>query len=404
MAVTYNEAKIPKINLKNIGSIKKEQEQKWGKKSAAYQVIRELEELNMSDIAIYAGMYLASIKQKPVWTIEDLKDILVRKDFIDDKLLPLLNRTKKFQSLPEPEKKAKALLIAQGIADGEAEVIQIVNTHLTANSKDVTLANQLTPGQLRQLLNMLNKIVDILNKIYDKNEPEIVNLMKSIIWYTDSKNTTNVWFNTLLRDFSGIVGLAIRDIKDMKRDKGISEKEFAVLNSLQKQFEGFSNELNEFEKLNVLWPESENDIKGLTGLKQYIAEVEAYRVKAKQVIDQYIKRKDKLMNVRSEDEEDNIAIQTAGWSDEKINAMIKKIIKDNYNLLAAADLAERAAFINEKSAELLNTQRGLNTYMSKTSHDPESVLAGMFGKMIVNPNVFMGRPENQEEIEQDYEQ
>lgn len=401
MAVFYNEASIPKIKLQNIKGIKRQEDVKHGKKSAAYSIIKEFSELNMSDIAIYAAIYLSKIKQKPLWTVDELKDQLTRKDFIEESLLPLLEKSEKFQSLPEPDKKAKALLIAQSIADSEAEVVRIVNEHIsvTGSSQDNTLAHQLTPGQLRQLLATITKIVGLIKKLYADGE-EFKEIMASMTWYTDSKNTTNAWFATLLTDLSGTIGITLRDIKDMKQDSDVTEKEFATLNSLQKQFEGFNSDLTEYQNMNILWPESENDIKGLTGLNQYFKELEAYRAKAKTIINQYVKRKDKLMNIMSDDEADNVAIEAQGWNDEKLSALIRKTLKDNYEALVVADIKERADFMNIKAEELLANQKGLRSFMAKDSYDPESELAGLLAKAAKDPNIFKGRKQNIENQEE----
>lgn len=401
MAVIYDESKVPKLQLKNISAIKKIEETKHGKKSAAYQIIKELGDLDMSDIAIYAAMYLAGIKQKPTWTVDELKDQLTRKDFVDDKLLPLLEKSDKFQSLPEAEKKKKAYEVAQSIADSEAEIIQIVNEHITANSSktQTTLAHQLTPGQLRQMTAMLTKIITTLGKMYRSEEPELATLIASMVWYTDSKKTTNLWFNTLLRDIAAMIGLALKDIKDAKREKEISEKEFATLNSLQKQFEVYQRELNEYEGMNILWPESEKDIKGITGIKQYMAEVEVYRNKAKAIINQYAKRKDRLMGVKSDEDEENVALEAKGWDDTKVQALVRRTVREAYKNIAVADATEKAAFVNAKAEELLKTQRGLGTFLSQNSYDPEGELAGLLGRAVNSVNTMKGRPtENMEEI------
>jgi 3-methyladenine DNA glycosylase AlkC len=393
MTVIYNEANVPKLKLGSIKNIVNAENKKWGKKSAAYQVIKEFTDLNMSDIAIYAAIYLSRIKQKPMWTLDDLVDQLTRKDFVDENLVHFLEKSPKFEGLDDSEKKEKALLIAQSIADSEADIINIVNEHIMASSAQTnrTLAHQLTPGQLKQMLTVITKIISTLQKMYG-DDKEITKLVDSIVWYTDSKKSTSVWFNTFLRDLGAHLGLALRDIRDMKKEKGTSEKEFAILNSLQKQFEGYQVDFNEYEAMNILWPESENDIKGISGLKQYFVEIEAYRTKAKTIITKYMKMKDKLMKVESEDEEDNVAIKASEWSDIRVKMLVKKTIKDNYNELLTADLEDRSNFVNKKAAELLQTRKGLEAFMSQNNHDPESELAGLLAKAIVNPNTNKGRP------------
>ena len=55
--------KPQKVKLADIKQVLKKEESKHGKKSADYQLIGELGKLGLSDIAIYAGMYLARRKQ-----------------------------------------------------------------------------------------------------------------------------------------------------------------------------------------------------------------------------------------------------------------------------------------------------------------------------------------------------
>ena len=52
-----------------------------------------------------------------------------------------------------------------------------------------------------------------------------------------------------------------------------------------------------------------------------------------------------------------------------------------------------------KAEELLKTQRGLGTFLSHNSYDPEGELAGLLGRAVNSVNTMKGRPtEDMEEI------
>jgi len=393
--IIFNEGNVPRVKLDNIGAIKKVEEKKHGRKSISYQLIQEFEELDFSDIAIYAAIYLASMKQKPYWTLEDLKDQLTNKTFIDEKLVPFLSKSKKFDKMKPVDKKKKAYEIAQNIVDNESEIIQTVNTYLVANSKNITLAHQLSKSQITQLLKIFTDVINTLKKIYDENDKEVTKLVNSIIWYTDSKNTTSSWLNVFIKDLSSTIVMTLQEIKNMKKEKGISEKEFALLNSLQKAFETYNSDLNEFHDLNILWPESDSDIKGLTGLKQYFNSLEKYRSEAKKIINQYIKRKDKLLNVSSDDEEENDQILDAAWK-VKFDGVIRKAAKEVADAYRKTDITERSDVLIKKAKELLSSEKGLKKHMESFTYDPESELVKILTGAVENINILRGRPENEE--------
>ena len=396
MAIYFETTNLKKMKIPTIKDTLKREEKKHGKKSVDYTIIKELGDLELSDIAIYAGMFLAKRKQKPYYTISDLKHLLTDRDFIDDELIPLLDKSDKFDKLPTQKKKTAAIELAQNIIDNEAEVIQIVNNYLLAQSTDVTFAHQLSVKQLNELFNIIKNVIETMKTIYDEDDRELKILLNSISWFTDSQKTTSSWLNELLKDVSGAIRLSLRDVKEMKQEGGLSEKEVAALNSLKVKLENFEQELNRFLSANILWPESEHDIDGLKDLRKYITDLEKYRVKAKSVIDQYRKRKDKLIDVKSEDDEDNEILAATGWDDTKLNALIRQTIKDIYDEVISADAIEKQEIVNNKAKELLQTQKGLEKYLSNETYDPEGEIAGLLAKAIADPNIQKGRPKKEE--------
>lgn len=399
MAIYFETNNLKKMKIPTIKDVLKKEETKHGKKSADYSIIKELGELKLSDVAIYAGMYLAKRKQKPYYTVSDLKHILTEKDFIDDELIPLLDRESKFNKLDSVRKKSKALILAQNVIDNEAEVIQMVNNHLLAQSKDVTLAHQMSVKQLNEMYNIIKNVVDTMQTIYDEDDRELVNLMQSLNWKKAGEKSTTYFLNTVIRDVSSAIGLSLRDMKEMKQEGGLSEREVAALNSLKLRLEDNNKELNKFESINILWPESENDIEGLPGIRKYLIEIERYRLKAKSVIDQYKKRKDKLINVKSEDDEDNELIEMSNWNFEKVHALARQSIKDLYETVVRADVEERQEMIFKLAKDLLEEHKGLEKFLSQDSYDPEGELVGILTKIARDPNITKGRKKGDVENE-----
>ena len=166
-----------------------------------------------------------------------------------------------------------------------------------------------------------------------------------------------------------------------------------LLNKHNITIKSLNSELNKFVGQMILWPESEHVLTGLHGLKKYFNELEKYRTEAKEVIDLYKKRKDKLIEVRSEDDEENLAIEAKDWSDEKLLAVIRQSAKDIADITRGAEFTERNDIIHDKVLELIQIP-GLYSFVSKMSGDPESELAGRLGKALNSPDLMKGRKEN----------
>ena len=403
--IFFNEAegygRLDTMKVPNIDSVIKTETKKHGKKSAAFTLINELGQLNLNDVAIYAGMYLAGLLKKPYWTIDEIKDQLTRGDFVDEKLLPLLNASsKKFKNMDEKTKKAKAMTIAQSIIDNESDTVTTVNEYLMANSKSSTLAHQLTKGQLGRLTELLNKIVDRLGRMYGEDEPDVQALIDGLSWDPGQKETTSAWLNAQIKEISAACGVAVRDLKDMTKGER-DEKRRATIISATKVFEGFMKELGTYETMGLLWPESDIPIDGLKGIAKYVRGLEAERESALEIIAQYEKRKAIISELASEDEEENTALSAAGWSDAKVQALINKEAKAWASGAGEKlfDELERSKQAQSLAANILKRHRGLEAYINSQDHpDAESELTGLIGKRMASADLMRGRPNKQETV------
>ena len=403
--IKYNEAagygRLDTMKVPNIDSVIQTETKKHGKKSAAFTLINELGQLDLNDIAIYAGMYLAGLLKKPYWTIDEIKDQLTRGDFVDEKLMPLLTASSaKFKNMDEKTKKAKAMEIAQSIIDNESETVTTVNEFLMANSKSSTLAHQLTKGQLGRLVELLTKVVDRLGRMYGEDEPDVQALVNGLTWNPDNKETTSAWLNAQIKEIDAACGVAVKDLKDMVKGER-DDKRRATIISATKVFEGFMKELGTYESMGLLWPESDTPIDGLKGIAKYVRGLESEREQAKEIIDQYEKRKELISQLASEDEEENAALSAAGWSDEKVQTIVNKEAKAWASGAGEKlfDEIERSKQAQSLAAEMLKKHRGLEEYIISQDHpDPESELAGIIGKRMASADLMRGRPNKQETI------
>jgi len=396
----YFEIGMKDVKLGNIKDIQKKEDAKHGKKNISSQIIKEFGALNMSDIAMYCAMYLSEHNVKPYYTVQDLQEALTTRAFIDENLIPFLDKSDAMQKLPPAEKKRMALKIAMNIVDNERETIRIVNDYLAAQSSNKVMAHQMSPKQIKELyniieesVNMIEKIEGFTKKVFDESSDTYAKLLDEFYWTPDSLQTTSVWLNTLVKSVSAGLVLAMRDIKNIKDVQGLSEKQIASLNKHNITIKSLNSELNKFVGQMILWPESEHVLTGLHGLKKYFNEMEKYRKEAKEVIDLYKKRKDKLIDVRSEDDEENLAIEAKDWSDEKLLAVIRQSAKDIADITRGAEFTERNDIIHDKVLELIQIP-GLYSFVSKMSGDPESELAGRLGKALNSPDLMKGRKEN----------
>lgn len=387
--------KPQKVKLADIKQVLKKEESKHGKKSADYQLIGELGKLGLSDIAIYAGMYLARRKQKPYWTLDELKDQLTRRDFVDEKLRPMLDKTwKGFRGMTEQRKKEKALEVALSVIENESETIRTVNEHIAAQGTNSTLAHQLSKGQLSKFAESLSSAVSKITRMYGADDPDVAALVESIEWDPDSDKTTSAWLNGVVKAVGGALGVAARDLKEMKKGAE-SEKRAAAVNSAMKSVESSRAELDEYDKMGILWPESDAPIKGVAGVASYVRKLESQRAAAMEIIGQYERRKDAILDLASSDADEDAALAGAKWSAEKVATLVSRMARrwaNDEGGARAYDDAERASAAQALAKEALR-RRGLAEFLSKDHPDPEGELAGMFGARLSSPDLLKGRPE-----------
>ena len=402
-SLDWFEANDKKIQLSNIQKVLDREEGKRGRKTAEYSVIKSLQDRDMTDIAIYVGMALTKVKLKPKWTVDDVVNLLDSKNFISNKLVPMLSKEYlKDADVTIPQMKTIAIQIQENVIKNEKETIDYVRNSIKTTKKDKNsiLAHQLTR---QQLTNLRNCIVIALRILKESTEDFKAEDYLNHIVSDDNLQTTYTFMNklmggnfkassrSLLNEITVVLNSLI-DVKDSGEVKNMAGKKKLTkwikdLNKIKKVFD------RTIEKT-IIWPETEKSIDSEKSLLRYFKQLEIDREKAQKIIARYKKLKAKQTHVSTGDKAKDEENASSEWSDEKVNKVVntlaKELSRDKQFSLREPD--EIVSESDKIAQELVDSFPGLQKFLEKDHPDYIGELSSIIASRLQSKNLNMGRP------------
>jgi len=371
------------IKLENIDAIIKREAAKHGKKSIEYQVIQELRKEKLNDIAVYVGIALSKISQKPKWNVEDIKNMFDSKQFISEKFIPILNNIIK-RKVSEEELKKIALEIKNDILNNEKETLdQIRNTlNTTSNKRKTILAHELKKEDIVTTKNAITETIQILSKLM----PDDFNIDNILNYSTETSQPVYDFINKLILggniSLIGEIEVALNELKTLIQTnpeyKTKLNKYILTLNKNKEQLE-------RIHSLNILWPEMDMKITSLADLEKYFNLIEKDRPRGQKIVNSYKMKIKKNKTVEKEENE---------FTYKTFKQFIRKITKQfvNDNDFRTFDGKELTSALDKVSEKILKEMKDVRAYLRQDSHDPQSELTGILAKEIKSGNFERGRP------------
>lgn len=371
------------IKLENIDSIIKRESKKHGKKSIEYQVIQELKNEKLNDIAIYVGIALSKIMQKPKWNVEDITNLFNSKQFISKKFIPILDKVIK-KKVSEEELKKIALEIKNDILNNEKETLDQIRNTLNSMStkKKITLAHELKKDDIIKIKNVIIDTINILSKLM----PDDFKIENILNYSTNSSQPIYNFINQLVlggqTSLLNEIEIAITELNNLIN----TNPEYK--NKLIKYIIRLKNnkaQLERIHSLNILWPELDVNINSINDLEKYFNKIESDRERGQKVINTYKMKIKKPKTVDKIEEE---------FTYKTFKQFLRKIAKQfvHDNDVKIFDGKELTQALDKVSEKILKEMKNVKQFLKQDSYDPQSELTGLLAKEIKSGNFERGRP------------
>lgn len=384
--------------------LNKEESKGRGKKSLAYNLIKQIREQQLGDIAVYVGIKLANMSINPKWTADEVLQVINSKNFIDKEFVPFLSQ-EYFNDVEMSDKEMKdvASKIKDNILKNEKETVKSVYELTSARKKDtnVIFAHQLSTKQLQ---NIQNSIIACL-KVFAGclKEYKVTNYLNYDI---EGKESTYIFFTNLMfgdGSLSNEIVMLLQKLGEIK-EKGTvtSPKGKKKLDTWLKNLTKAKEVFGKISQRKILWPEADKNINSEDSLKTYFIQIEAERPKALEILQRYKKRIAKNQNdIPTGDDEVDENVMSKEWSDEKvtglINTTVKALLKGKEVYFNTPD--EMIQKANEIAEQLCAENKGLAKYIKDQQHpDYIGELASMIASRIHSNKALMGRPSKEEVV------
>lgn len=402
---TERKKKTDKESFETIKSIIAKENKKRGKKSASFQLIKKLQEKEMSEIAIYTAMALAQLNIKPKWTIEEVMGALEDKNFIDDELIPYLVKNDVIdEEMSDEEKITIAKQIQENILQNEKNTIEYVKNVITSQSKikNSIFVHQLSASQLENIKNAIKEALTIFQSATsDFNMDSYLNYDAE-----NSSEQTYQFFTKLLGGEAKAsceslpleISAVLAELNEVQKSKQIkSAQGRKKLAGWISSLESANKVFNAVSQKRIIWPESDSDIKNLDELEAYFVSLEEIRDKMMPVIRQYKKRTQTVTHIKSTDEEENKEIVQAEWDEEKVNNLVNSLVKNllRNKEIRSIDYNDLIKKTDELAEKMFKKFDGLEEYLSIDHPDAIGELSGRIAARMGSSKALLGRPKKE---------
>ena len=374
----YDDVSIPEIMKRRQGR---------GRKPADLSLINKLRAKEMNDIAIYVAIFLSK-ETTNKWSIEDIESVLENRNFIDETLIPLLEKeNKQTLDLTEEQKKELAYKIQTNILQNEKETITMIGNYITERrNKNTIFVHQLSQQQLESIFNLIKDCFEIFERLIKD-----FNISNYLNYQQDDNNltTTYSFMNNLINiSLSTEITSSIEELTDLINSNELNENGIKSANKYINKLKKAENIFNKIAERTIIWVESNDSITDINSLENYFNQIEDEREKASKVINKYkkIKNTDIILND---------GIKTEKWDYSKLMNHIKKEARLkaqslNVNTVTNSELIS----ISDKMAqEMIIKNPGIQDYLMEDGyHDYIGELSSLISMQLKSKYIMVGRP------------
>ena len=321
--------------------------------------------LSMNDIAIYTGVVLNRLKQKPEWNINDIQTTLMDERFMRKHYYKLFDST---ENMSEDEMKDAAREIAHYVVNNEADTIQNINRYLSAKRKGnrSMFIHQMNSSELDEFARNLEMNLKLLEQNKLIKFEELINY--------EQKGTT---------PFTTIVNNVLRALPQENMLLKTKIKSDVVIEKI----DDLSAYFTKFLSRHLIIPEPTEDIKDLNGFISYIKGLDNDRTRANKIIKDYQSKQKTFEALIKGD------LKAAGAPSGPLKnylAGLPAVIGVKNLFRSSLDLKEKSEAINNLAKELIKKTFIKDHEDLQPTEDPEGELAGMLGQMMKDSNIWKG--------------
>ena len=302
-------------------------------------------EVTYNDVAIYTAIVLAKLKQKPLWTLDEIRDTITSKKFMQEHYVDLVAET---DGMTDAKKQAKARELANWIATRHGEFVQVANSHIAASIQKkgkAFVASQYSVDELNDIFAAIKK----LSARYGKSV---------------GKDTAYLAMQRLLAELS-------KEYVAEKAGGGEIPKDVASAGELISKVSG----------KRVVWAEPPFDISSANGLERYRAWNVNQRSKLVAAMGYLSKRRKVVGELLKGDSAGSYDVRTLIGSRPEVQELAKAAG-------GMQDSSELANLINAMAAKLAKTEEIVGHPDIADHDDPESEIAGILTYVIRNPSAY----------------
>lgn len=372
----YDDVSIPEILKRQQGR---------GRKPADLSLVNKLKEKNMNDIAIYVAIFLSK-QSTNKWSIDDIENVLENKNFIDETLIPLLEKeNKQTLNLTEEQKKELAYKIQTNILQNEKDTIEMIGSYINERrNKNTIFLHQLSPEQLNTIFNLIKDCLMIFERIlsdYDVNNFLNYDVESGELTYAFMNNLINVSLSTEILN-------VLEELTDLTTSGELTETGIQKANDYIKKLKKAQNIFNKLGERTIIWIQSDNSINNINDLELYFNQIEDERSKASKVINKYKKIKDTDIILSAKDNKEV-------WDFEKLNEYIKKEARKkaqelNVNTITNDELINLS---DEMAQDIIRKNPGVKEYLINDGYnDYIGELSSLISMQLKSKYVMVGRP------------
>lgn len=393
------------MDLPDIDAIQAKYAKARGRKPKQFTIIKELQDDEFEDDAIYVGIALALVKTKPIWTIEDIKEELAQ-PYVQELI---------YDTYMELGDKERALRIKDDIIGNEKafanKIHSIISMHKTKNS---IFVHELSDIKIRNCYTHIANAITIFKKFIPVlQDADATELCSENRYFTYGLDSEMFMYQMIGKLFGGMYEKASNDsvalninifyeiLSELPEDHALQQWE----EPLTKIYE-FCEIIN---KRNIYWPESDKEVRSLSAFSQYIDDVITYRAKAQKVVDSYKKKKNKAhIEIPSGNLQMDKKEQADAMSDDQVVNIVNSTVKDilrsedkGYMLqdgrkldFSKIDLNSNAGYryVSIMAKDLLKQNPGLEDHMLQSTYTPVDELTGLLYSRLKHVHAKMGAP------------
>jgi len=378
----YDDVSIPEIMKRQQGR---------GRKPADLSLINKLRSKEMNDIAIYVAIFLSK-ETTNKWSIEDIESVLENRNFIDETLIPLLEKeNNQTLDLTEEQKKELAYKIQTNILQNEKETITMIGSYINERkNKNTIFVHQLSQTQLESIFNLIKDCLEIFERLIQGFDiGNFLNHEQS----DNSLQTTYAFMNNLINiSLATEITTSIEELNDLLQSSELTENGRLRAKQYLEKLMKAENIFNKIAERTIIWVEANDSITDLNSLENYFNQIEDEREKALKVINKYkkIKNTDIILND---------GIKKEVWDDVKFNEFIKKETRLKAQSLNTNNITDNELIdiSNEMALDIINKNPDMKDYLKQEGHhDYVGELSSIIATQLKSKYIMVGRPKGVE--------